>query len=148
MAQPTYPAATVLEVIEEGDMDAIHAQLKLVAEHYPGRTREFACRAATAVAKVYCQHREPPPALPASLSVAQRRVAANAHAGLCGVHLAYVIAGLRFADVSATALRRNVPVTYTVFRNQVCVSHRFYCTLPEASCASLLGGTYLSLIHI
>ena len=142
MAQPTYPAAIALQAFEEGHENAIHAQLQLVAEHYPSRTREFAFDAATAVATAHCEHAVHPLALPAGLSLAQRKVAAKAHAGMCGVSLAAVIAGLQFADISETATRRNVPVSYTAFRNQVIVSHFVFArahALPSASSFPLLA---------
>lgn len=94
-------------------------QLKLVAQHHPSRTREFAFDAATAVATAHCEHAVHPLPLQAGLSLAQRKVAAKAHAGLCGVSLAAVIVGLQFSDISETATRRSVPVSYAVFRNQV-----------------------------
>lgn len=95
-------------------------QLKLVAQHHPSRTREFAFDAATAVATAHCEHAVHPLPLQAGLSLAQRKVAAKAHAGLCGVSLAAVIVGLQFSDISETATRRSVPVSYAVFRNQAC----------------------------
>ena len=135
MAQQTYPDVVALEAFEDGDAVAIHQQLEQVAEHHAPRTREFAFDAATAVARRVCEHQEHPVALPGGLSSKERKAAASAHPGLCGVSLAAVIAGICFYDVSATAERRGVQPTYNVMRNQVRVSLKFVCfSLPAAIC--------------
>lgn len=132
MAQPAYPDVVALEAFKNGEELAIYHQLELVAEHYSPRTREFAFDAATAVALTFCEHEDHPLALPSGLSSKERKAAASAHPGLCGVSLAAVIAGVAFGDVAATAERRGVPATYRAFRNQVCLclfSWPFCCTL-------------------
>lgn len=133
MAEPAYPTLIAFEVFGDGDSHATHNQLKLVAEHHAPRTREFAFEAALTMAKLHCQHQEQPNPLRVGLPLANRRVVANVHSGLCGVHLASVIAGLRFADIAATSRGRSVNVTYTVLGNQVCTSHLFQCAYAVCS---------------
>ena len=118
MAQQACSEVVALEAFEDGDALAIHQQLKLVAEHYAPRTREFAFDAGTAVARHFCEHQEHPVALPGGLSSKERKKPVRTLVR-CRVSLAAVIADICFDDVSATAEPRGVQPIYNVIRNQV-----------------------------
>ena len=88
-----------------------------MAGAFPGRAREFAWQAARdIIAVVYCEHGDiMVPPLPDFSIKKDAQEAAKTHPGLCGVHHAKFIAGVKTADV----LERGQGPSAVKFRNQV-----------------------------
>lgn len=106
------------EYHEEGtNSGAVAAQLDIVGTVYPDAALEWAEQACKAVAFPCCNHTSCPPGLTGSGTLKQRKEEAAAHPGLCGVHHAEFIAGVKFADVLERAGSGGV-VTSKGFRNQ------------------------------
>lgn len=117
LAFPDAPAAGAYH--DTDDKQAVSRQLEFVAEHFPERVREFTLSAAQVVGARRCPHGDDaPPMLEEELGLAARKLAAGAHVGLCGVHHAHVIAGVRTNQVFA----RSGGTLAHKFRNQVSCS--------------------------
>lgn len=115
MAEEAYP-------VEIADIDvdgAVHRQLVSVARFHPERTREFAAWVCRYVGGRYCLCDGEPPALADFASRDERREAARAHPGTCGVAQAEIIAAVDTETVEQTAAARQQEATYRTFRNQV-----------------------------
>ena len=107
---------TAAQNYKDGDKQAVHRLLIVVASHHPRRIREFLWNASRAAGSLYCRHGDNAPApLPQIKSLSERREAARAYAGLCGVHNSGSIAGDQLEEV----LARGGGPTGTKFRNQV-----------------------------
>ena len=80
---------------------------------------EFAAWDFRVVGGLYCLCDGNPPALAEFSSRDDRREAARAHPGTCGVAQADVIAGVETEAVEQTAAGRQQEASYRTFRNQV-----------------------------
>ena len=109
-----YPLGIAVDQLVD-DPSAVAAQVRLVAEKFPGRLREFIFDAARAVRHEHCDHREEPQALPDGLNIAQKTEIASTHDGLCV-----------YANAIAEAVTENVAacgeLTGNRYRNQVRLS--------------------------
>ncbi|CAN0398194.1 unnamed protein product [Pylaiella littoralis] len=105
-----------------GNSQACHAQfIEFVEADSSSRDSEsdlyraFAFEIASQVGGRYCRHVEEPPALE-DMSLAKKKKAAANHPGLCGVHHAAVIAGVKTQDV----VDKWGTTTANKYRNQAC----------------------------
>ena len=92
----------------------------------PSRVPEFLWESSRAVAKGFCTHGDEAPApLPNIVNLQQQKAAAEAHAGLCGVHHAACIARITLESI----VSRGASPTANKFRNQVRrASYLDFCT--------------------
>lgn len=109
-----------------GDPFAVAVQLEAVVAATPEHAREFARRAAQAVAETCCEHDTAPLRLPNFAVLADAVQAAQDHEGLCGLHQANVI-----SSISTSGIRARGPLpTGKKLRNQVRRRPVRYSTVP------------------
>ena len=101
MAGEAYPGAFA---DLDGDSEAVHRQLVSVARFHQQRTCEFAAWDFRVFGGLYCLCDGNPPALAEFSSRDDRREAARAHPGTCGVAQTDVIAGVETEAVEQTPL--------------------------------------------
>ena len=109
-----------------GQKHSVFELLVHVCTKCPSRLREFLWESSRAVAKGFCTHGDEAPApLPNIMNLQQRKAAAEAHTGLCGVHHADCIARITLESI----VSRGASPTATKFRNQVRrASYLDFCT--------------------
>lgn len=117
---------------------AIYRQLVRVASFSgPARAREFALRAARAVAEEYCTHGDTAPRILDGITRASRLASKDAnggHNGLCGKYQADVIAAV---DTQEVVLRYGDPYAHN-FRKQVSPLSPSLFGLARSGCRHLL----------
>ena len=125
-----FPSLADMEVIANvyvtGQKHSVFELLVHVCTKCPSRVREFLWESSRAVAKGFCTHGDEAPApLPNIINLQQRKAAAEAHAGLCGVHHADCIARINLESI----VSRGASPTANKFRNQVRrASYLDFCT--------------------
>ena len=126
-----FPSLADIEVAADayvtGQKQNVFELLVHVCTKCPFRVREFLWESSRAVAKgFFCTHGDEAPApLPNIMNLQQRKAAAEAHAGLCGVHHADCIARITLESI----VSRGASPTANKFRNQVRrASYLDFCT--------------------
>ena len=62
MTEHTYPSEVAVAAYTSGDATAVSRRVALVAEHFPGRTREISLDAVREVGQHFCAQKVRPPA--------------------------------------------------------------------------------------